>query len=139
MRVLATGPESSGTNALTRLLAAGGADAVHLSQPEGPLWLDLEAMLDGFDAAVVVIRGFAAHKASLVRREIEPADGEARLRRRKALGRLAPIMGHPKVTVVTYESLLELEERRVLLFVLGLDPAGAHVEEWANENGKYYE
>lgn len=139
MRVLATGPESSGTNALTRLLEAGGAETVHRSQPEGPDWIDLEAMLDDFDAVVVIIRGRLGHLSSCLRRGIEPDYPTADARRRKALARLAPILGHPKVHVVTYESLSEFPERTALLDDLGLDPQGAFVEAWTNENRKYLE
>lgn len=137
MKVLATGPESSGTNALTRLLAAGGADAVHRSQPEGPDWIDLEAMLDDFDRVVVVIRGRQGHLSSLRRREIEVEHEAAVARRRKALARIGPILGDPRVELVTYESLRELGERRALLEALELDPDGAEAEEWTDENGKY--
>lgn len=139
MRILATGPESSGTNAMTRLLEAGGAEAVHRSQPEGPDWIDMEAMLEEFDHIVIVIRGLSGHLASLQRREIALSDGGAHAKRRKALSRLAPIMGHPHVTVVTYESMCELEERYALLSGLRLDPEGAYAEDWINENRKYHE
>lgn len=137
MKILATGPESSGTNALTRLLTAGGAEAVHRSQPEGPDWIDMEAMLDNFDRVVVVIRGLHGHVASLLRREIEVTSQKANARRRKALAHLAPILGDPRVTVVTYESMFRTEQRAHLLELLGLDPAGATAEEWLDENEKY--
>lgn len=129
-RILATGPESSGTRALTRLLAAGGADAVHRSQPEGPDWIDVEAMLDDFDAIVVVIRGRLANIRSYTGRKITSSARGAAARRRKALGRLAPILGHPKTIVVTYESLDDVTERRHLLAHLGLDPDGADATGW---------
>lgn len=137
-RILATGPESSGTRALTRLLAAGGADAVHRSQPEGPDWIDLEAMLDDFDAVVVIVRGRLANVRSYSHRKITANDREASDRRRKALARIAPILGNPKTFLVTYESLVAVEERRHLLAHLGLDPAGAEVADWNNANGKHY-
>lgn len=149
MRILATGPESSGTNYLTRLLAAGGAEVVHRSQPEGGDWIDVEAMLDhpssgpkgrveAFDHAVVVIRGRLGHCRSMVRRNIEPEEGEAIRRRRAALRRLAPIIGDERVTVVTYESLASEHERRHLLWSLGLDADGAVRAPFNDENGKYY-
>lgn len=129
-RILATGPESSGTRALTRLLAAGGAEAVHRSQPEGPDWIDVEAMLDDFDYVVVIVRGRLANVRSFTARKITSSDREASERRRKALGRLAPVFGHPKTIVVTYEALSAVEERRHLLAHLGLDPEGAVAETW---------
>lgn len=149
MRILATGPESSGTNYLTRLLAAGGADAVHRSQPEGGDWIDVEAMLDlpssgpegrvePFDHAVVVIRGRLGHCRSQVRRNIEIDERAAMSRRRAALARLAPIFGRDDVTVVTYESLASEDERRHLLWSLGLDPGGATRAPFNDENEKHY-
>lgn len=138
MRVLATGPEASGTTILTHLLAAGGADALHRSQPEGPDWIDVEAMLDDFDHTVVIVRGLVGNLASLQRKGLAETPEAAAARRRKALSRLAPILGHPRVTVVTYESLREPAERRALLAGLGLDPAGADAIDWTDENRKYY-
>lgn len=139
MRVLATGPESSGTNALARLLEAGGAEAVHRSQPEGPDWLDLPAMLKDFDAAVVVIRGRQGHLASYRRRGMASTHHEAEARRRRSLAGVAAVLGHHKVEVVTYESMQDPAERRALLEALGLDPAAAEDEEWTDENRKYGE
>ena len=132
MRVLVTGPESSGTRWLTELVAAGGAYAVHRSQPEGADWIDLEAMADDFDAVVVSVRGCYAHLASLTER-VRPEGGAAE-RRRKALACIAPILGRDDVHLVTYESMSSPVERRHLLRVLGLgttadvpfDDASAH-------------
>lgn len=139
MRILCTGPESSGTNYLTKLIAAGGADALHRSQPEGVDWIDLEAMLDDFDEIVIVIRGRLAHLHSTVKHYMEPDHAGADRRRRKSMSRLAPILGHEKVTVVTYESLRHLAERRHLLASLGLDPAGAERTPFDEQNAKHYQ
>lgn len=137
MKVLVTGPESSGTNYLTGLVAEGGAEAVHRSQPEGADWIDMAAMLDNFDAVVVVLRGRYAHLRSYQRRDIEPTEPLADQRRRKALASLSGIMGHPKVTVVTYESLASPTERRHLLESLGLDVDAADQWRWYDANAKY--
>jgi len=118
VRVLVTGPESSGTRWLTELVSTAGAYAVHRSQPEGADWIDLEAMADEFDATVVVIRGAYAHLASLTERVRPPDPAE---RRRKALACIAPILGRTDVHLVTYESLGSPVERRHLLAALGLD------------------
>lgn len=136
--MLATGPESSGTRYLTRLLAEGGADAVHRSQPEGPDWIDMVAMLDDFDAVVVIIRGRLGNVSSYVHRKIVGTHRAAAEKRRKALGRLAPILAHPKVEVVTYESLASEAERRHLLDHLGLDPDAAVRQPWGDANEKHY-
>lgn len=149
LRVLATGPESSGTKWVTKLLAEAGADAVHRSQPEGPDWVDLRAMLDHpasgptapvppFDAAVVVVRGRLAHVRSQVRRNIESSEDVADARRRAALARIAPVLGDPRVTVVTYESLAHVAERRHLLASLGLDDTAADRVPWTDQNLKHY-
>lgn len=125
VRILATGPESSGTRWLAEILADAGADVVHRSQPDGGLWLDMVATLEDFDAAVVVVRGRYAHLESL-RERLELADISAAAdRRRRSLATLAPILGHPKTTVVTYESLSSPVEARHLLAGLGLDPEAA--------------
>lgn len=121
MRILVTGPESSGTRWLAELVAAGGAYAVHRSQPEGADWIDLEAMADDFDAVVVSVRGCYAHLASLDER-VRPHGGSAE-RRRRALACIAPILGREDVHLVTYESMSSPVERRHLLAVLGLDPS----------------
>lgn len=119
MRVLVTGPESSGTRWLTELVATAGAYAVHRSQPEGGDWIDVEAMADDFDAVVVSVRGGYAHLASLEER-VRPEGGAAE-RRRRSLACLAPILGRADVHLVTYESMASPVERRHLLTVLGLD------------------
>jgi hypothetical protein len=148
MRVIVTGPESSGTNYVTRLLASGGADALHRSQPEGADWIDVLAMLDHpasgydrpvppYDYAVVVIRGLHSHMRSMLRRNIETHPGEALSRRNASLGRLGAILGDPRVLVVTYESLTSETERRFLLATLGLDSEAAVREPFYDENRKY--
>lgn len=139
MRVLITGPESSGTRYVTALLAAGGAETLHRSQPEGLDWIDLAAMLDDFDAIVVMIRGQLAQVRSQQTCGIEKDDESALVRRRKALARVAPIFGDPKVSVVTYESLGHPRERRYLVESLGLDWVAANSDaSWEEGNAKHY-
>lgn len=119
MRVLVTGPESSGTRWLAGLLAEAGGQTLHRSQPYGTDWLDLAAMLDSFDAVVVIVRGYYAQVESLKERL---ACGDPYAKRRKALRLVAPILADPKVHLVTYESMGSPVEVRHLLTVLGLDP-----------------
>ena len=138
MRVLVSGAESSGTHFVMDLLAAGGADVTHRSQPNGDSWIDLKAMMEGgFDHCVVVVRGFHAHCSSQVRRNIEPHFGMAVIRRQKALRYIAPILGDERTILVTYESLAALIEREVLLDILRLDVTAASKVEWHDENEKY--
>lgn len=160
MRILATGPPSSGTRYLTALLAAGGADVVHLSQPdqrtlieaEGLLakqscspfdldsaWFDPVKAVRCFDAVVIVLRGRVAHSGSYLTHWKGMTVEQALEWRKESLRRLAPIMGRDTVTVVTYESLAVREERIGLLAELGLDVAGADRERWVNMNRKHYE
>lgn len=138
MRVLATGPESSGTRYLAGLLAAGGADVLHRSQPEGGDWIDLRAMLDDFDAAVVIVRGRLAQIRSQQTRGITHTDEEAAAKRRRALAAVAPILGDERVLLVTYESLADPAERRHLLAELKLDETAAARCPWTDENAKHY-
>lgn len=140
-RVLVTGPESSGTRWLTALISDAGADALHRSQPEGVDWIDMAAMVDDFDHVVVIIRGLLAHLRSQILPEhsIEPDEQSATRRRRKALARLAPILGHPKVTVVTYESMRHRAEVVYLLRTLGLDETAVYRRPWTDQNPKHYD
>lgn len=136
MRVLVTGPESSGTRWLTEFLRAAGADALHRSQPEGDDWIDLEEMLEDFDAVVVIVRGLYANLTSIHER-IRPPEG-ASLRRRRALRRIAPIIGLPRVHLVTYESMASPAERRELLVTLELGHATAEAVPFGDANVHRY-
>jgi hypothetical protein len=138
MKILATGPESSGTRYLTELLADAGADVLHRSQPEGVDWIDLAAMLDDFDAIVVIVRGELAHLRSQQTRGIVDGDEAAAAKRRKALRHVAPILGDERVRFVTYESLAHVAERRHLLLTLGLDADAAARCPFTDENEKHY-
>lgn len=138
MKVLATGLESSGTRYVTDLLLDAGADALHRSQPEGVDWIDLAAMLDDFDAAVVVIRGHLAQIRSLQTCGISTDDADAADHRRRALRAIAPLLGDGRVIVVTYESLAHRAERRHLLAALKLDEDAADRCPWTDENPKHY-
>lgn len=144
MKVLAVGPASSGTRYLARLLAAGGAEVVHRSQPHGPDWVDVAALLDDFDAVVVVVRGRLAQLRSLLAAgHLRAAGGEVTVAgaarwRREALSWIAPVLGDERVFVVTYESLAERAERADLLETLGLDQRGADAEEMRPQNVKHY-
>lgn len=149
VRVLVTGPESSGTRYVTRLIEAGGADAVHRSQPNGTDWIDVLSMLEHrgsgydtwtppFDRAVIVVRGLLAHGHSMLAHHFDDDWQEAMSRRRAALGSLGTVLGDPRVTLITYESLAARAERACLLAALGLDPARADDVPFHDQNGKYY-
>lgn len=138
MKILVTGPESSGTRYVTALLKDGGANVLHRSQPEGETWVDVAAMLDDFDAAVVVIRGRLAQVRSQQHRGIVSNDGDAFARRRRALRSLAPILGDDRTVLVTHESLRYASERRHLLAAFGLDQGAADRVPWVDENLKHY-
>lgn len=124
-RVLAFGPESSGTRWLKYLLEAGGADATHRSQPNGITWVDAAAMLYDYDRVVVILRSPVAHVASMTERGIVASEADGWAKRRRQLAAVAPILGDPRVEVVTFEGLAARHERRALLERLGLDPGGA--------------
>lgn len=135
VKILATGPESSGTRILTAMLEQAGAEAVHRSQPEGDDWIDLQAMCDDFDHVVVIIRGALAHERSLQTCSVSTSDEQAHERRQRALRHIAPILGRSNVTLVTYESLSSEHERNHLLSSLGLQPVDI---EWVDGNVKHY-
>jgi hypothetical protein len=138
VKILATGPESSGTRYVTALLKDGGANVLHRSQPEGVDWIDVSAMLGDFDAAVVVIRGRLAQIRSQQHRGIVATDEAAVEKARRSLGALASILGDERVVVVTYESLAAAAERRHLLATFGLDAGAADRCLWFDENAKHY-
>lgn len=138
MKILVTGPESSGTRYLTALLKDGGANVLHRSQPEGPDWIDVRAMLDDFDAAAIVLRGRLAQVRSQQHRGIVNTDDAGFDRHRRAMRSLAPIFGDERVVVVTYESLAYPAERRHLLCTFGLDVGAADRQPFYDENSKHY-
>lgn len=138
MKILATGPESSGTRYVTALLKDGGGNVLHRSQPEGDTWVDVAAMLDDFDAAVIVVRGRMAQLRSQQFRGITDNDDHAAEKCRRSLRALAPIIGDDRVLLVTFESLASAAERRHLLSSLKLDPGAADRVPWLDENAKHY-
>jgi hypothetical protein len=138
VKILATGPESSGTRYVTALLKDGGANVLHRSQPEGPDWIDVQAMLDDFDACVIVVRGRLAQIRSQQHRGITNTDEDADRKCRRALRSLAPILGDERVVLVTYESLAHPSERRHLLQTFALDPGAADRQIFFDENSKHY-
>jgi hypothetical protein len=138
VKILATGPESSGTRYVTALLKDGGANVLHRSQPEGVDWIDVGAMLDDFDACVIVIRGRLAQLRSQQHRGIVTTDEAAVTKCRRALRALAPVLGDERVVLVTYESLANPSERRHLLQTFGLDPGAADRQVFYDENSKHY-
>lgn len=138
MKVLVTGPESSGTRWLTDYLTKAGADALHRSQPEGPDWIDLESMLGDFDHVVVVVRGLLANVRSMEMRGCVEDVPAGFVKRRRALGSIGRVLGHGRVTLVTYESLAHRAERLQLLANLGLAESDDHWP-WVDENVKHYE
>lgn len=138
MKLLVTGPESSGTRYVTALLKDGGGNVLHRSQPEGADWIDVRAMLDDFDACVVVLRGRLAQVRSQQFRGITSTDEDGFTKLRRSLHAVAPILGDERVVVVTYESLMYPAERRHLLGTFGLDQGAADRCEWFEENVKHY-
>ena len=138
MKILATGPESSGTRYVTALLKDGGANVLHRSQPEGVDWIDLAAMLGDFDAVAVVIRGRLAQIRSQQFRGITATDEAADAKCRRALRAVAPILGDERVVLVTFESLAYAAERRHLLATFGLDCGAADRCVFYDENAKHY-
>jgi hypothetical protein len=138
VKILATGPESSGTRYVTALLKDGGGNVLHRSQPEGVDWIDVAAMLDDFDACVIVIRGRLAQIRSQQFRGITDNDEEGAVKCRRSLRTLAPILGDERVVVVTFESLANPAERRHLLSTFKLDAGAADRCPFFDENAKHY-
>jgi len=137
MRVLVTGPESSGTSLVSRIFRAAGADVAHRSATYRNDWADLPALAAACDETVVVYRDPMATLRSGVRQGLYYADALDRLH--DGYRNIADLFTLRRVRVwcVTYEQLvLDQDSIRPLLYILGLD-GGVEFELVTNQNAQH--
>lgn len=155
MRIVVTGPESSGTRMLTRMLREAGGSVVHRPMPYGgkrkakdangrsvripgtAVWPEL--VDDEPDVVVVVERDLR----STIRSQVEVGhvadEDEALAAIRRAYLDIATQLAALKVPFwpVAYGAMSRPEARADLCGWLGLD-AGKITTVWCNANAKYY-
>lgn len=134
MRVLVTGPESSGTSLVSRIFRAAGAEVSHRSATYTNDWPDLPALAAECHETVVVYRDPVATLRSGVRQGLSGA--EAYIRLREGYCNIAELLSLPNLEVwcVTYEQLvLDPNSIRPLLWLFGLN-GDAEIEPITNQN-----
>jgi len=132
--LLVTGPESSGTSLVTRMLRAAGGVVAHRSATYPDDWADLPALAADCEAVIMVYRDPFATMASQIAGGLSPNEAWRKLQ--DGYRQLAAI-AHRRVYCLTYEQLvLEPESIRPLLTDLGLD-AAVVLEPVTNENVKH--
>lgn len=137
MRITVTGPESSGTSLVARILADAGAEVFHRSATFSDRWPSLTKLADSCDAMIVVFRDPISTLESQRAQGLSHGDASIKL-----------VMGYYEIAdaiklvsvptwCVTYEQLvLDPNSIRPLLRRLGLD-ADVDIEDITNENVKY--
>lgn len=137
MKVVVTGPESSGTSLVSRIFRAAGAEVFHRSATYGNDYPNLVALADSCDAMIVVYRNPISTMKS------QEADGltsnKARIKLYDGYYQIARAITLVSVPVwcITYEQLiLDPNSIRSLLALLGLN-ADVDIEDVRNENAKY--
>lgn len=145
MRVIVTGPESSGTRLVSRWLEAHPDIAArHWSMPSGSAWLrhwpsDHDFGGEHPDAVVLVLRSFEATVASQLTRELASCREEAEAAIVQAhLRALSWAQSHGyRLYPVVYDEVIAYPERFGALFRwLGVEPA-APPEPITDENAKW--
>jgi hypothetical protein len=147
MRILVTGPESSGTKMVAAILIKAGADVVH----DTPRWCIDDQFQDGenYDYVVLVIRTGYCTARSMCDNQHAYDGSDSDNRRDLTLAyRMVPealwsilhfIKDHTKVRVVTYEALVHETEGALggLLDDLGLSK-DFDFDPICDANAKYY-
>lgn len=139
MRILVTGPESSGTKMVAALLRQAGAKIVH-SSPNYRYYSGEPAhRSEGFDAVVLVMRDGYANVNSMIENGHAQAPGAARMMIvRGLLWILSNLREWEKVHVTTYEALTTRPGALAALCrELGLPEEFEH-DEIGDGNAKYY-
>lgn len=144
MKVLCTGPESSGTKLVASLVRGAGAEVVHSSPSYRRKQNKFPHFAQDFDAVIIVIRNWYTQNHSMV--DNGHTTNHARARKLAFCGLSDILYGlsygdNPaSVYLVTLESLIyEPESLRLLLKQLGLkeNPKGCSGA-IGNPNAKYY-
>lgn len=130
MKVLCTGPESSGTRLLTRIVSSG-AYAMHRSLPHaGEWWV---GCWTDYDAVVAIVRDEEATIASAVAALHASSPERARRNRDRALRELATL----DPIWVQYEDLVRQPAKTVKRLSTCLGVRLTHSEEIRDENAKW--
>lgn len=107
MRVVCTGPESSGTRLLTQIVAGMGVEAVHRSIPQGNDWEWYQR--EDYDAAVVIVRDFYPAARSKVTNRHCGDLGTSERELREAIA-VIPMLPY-RWTLVTFSNLVTRPEK----------------------------
>jgi hypothetical protein len=136
--VVVTGPESSGTSLVSRILRSAGAQVHHRSATFADDYPDLPAVCADADAVVIVFRDPIATMGSQMNSGL--TEHKAAQKLRHGYRELAAVMGElhsVAIYCMTYEQLvLDPNSIRPLLGLLGLRSDGP-IEPVNNENRKY--
>jgi hypothetical protein len=136
--VVVTGPESSGTSLVSRILRGAGAQVFHRSATFTDDYADLPALCADADAVVIVYRDPVATMQSQMRQGL--TEHQALQKLRHGYREIAAVMRDlhsVAIYCVTYEQLvLDPDSIRPLLTLLGLR-ADTPIEQVRDENRKY--
>lgn len=137
MKIVVTGPESSGTSLVSRILRDAGAEVFHRSATFRDDWVNLTALADKCDTMIVVYRDPMATMKSQEAEGLLPFQAYIKLRSGYLEIAYATRLVTVPVWCITYEQLvLDSNSIRPLLAYLGLN-ADVDIEEVRNENAKY--
>lgn len=137
MKVVVTGPESSGTSLVSRILHDAGAQVFHRSATYREDWPNLVQLADSCDAMIVVYRDPIATMKSQQAQGLLTDQARNKLRDGYYQISWAVRLVSVPIWCITYEQLvLDSNSIRPLLELLGLN-ADVHIEEVRNENAKY--
>lgn len=137
MKVVVTGPESSGTSLVSRIFRAAGAEVFHRSATYRNNWPNLVTLTDSCDAMIVVYRDPVATMKSQQAQGLTADEACSKLRDGYCVIAWTLRLVSVPVWCITYEQLvLDCNSIRPLLDELSLN-ADVDIEEVRNENAKY--
>jgi hypothetical protein len=137
MKVVVTGPESSGTSLVSRIVRDAGAQVFHRSATYDEDWPSLVQLADSCDAMIVVYRDPIATMKSQQAQGLITDQARRKLRDGYYQISWAVRLVSVPIWCITYEQLvLDPNSIRPLLDLMGLD-SNIHIEEVSNENAKY--
>lgn len=137
MKVVVTGPESSGTSLVSRILRDAGAKVFHRSATYRNDWPNLVTLADSCGAMIVVYRDPIATMKSQQTQGLTADEAWIKLRDGYCVIAWTLRLISVPVWCITYEQLvLDPNSIRPLLEWLGLNTDVA-IEDVRNENAKY--